>query len=129
MTKSEMEEYRERVSARLSQLSPFLQSYAIGDFSETIEFPEEEDEFTELLVGLTLMVDDIKEMIQEKEDTITKLRRTEEALSQSEAMWRSVVENAPGIIMTVDRDRTIRFINRTVPGLTPEEVIGRSVDD
>jgi PAS domain S-box-containing protein len=129
MAKSEMAAYRDRVSARLSQLSPFLQSYALGDFSQTIEIPEEEDEFTELLVGLTLMVDDIKEMIQEKEHTITRLEQAEEALSRSEAMWRSVVENAPGIIMTLDRDRRILFINRTVPGLTPEVVIGTSVDD
>ena len=64
MTKSEMEEYKDYVSARLSQLSPFMQSYALGDFSESIEIPEEEDEFTELLVGLTLMVDDIKEIVK-----------------------------------------------------------------
>ena len=56
MTRSEMGEYKEHVSARLSQLSPLMQGYALGDFSETFEIPEEEDEFTELFVGLTLMV-------------------------------------------------------------------------
>ena len=68
MTKSEIEKYKEYVSGRLGQLSPFLQSYALGDFSETIEIADEEDEFTELLVALVLMVDDIKELIRERAD-------------------------------------------------------------
>ena len=77
MAKTELKQYREYVSARLSELSPLLQNYAVGDFSENIQIPEEEDEFTELLVGLTLMVDDIREMIAEKEDTITRLEKME----------------------------------------------------
>ena len=82
MARSGLEEYREYVSARLSELSPFLQSYALGDFSETIGIPDEEDEFTELLVALVLMVDDIKELIRERESTITKLKRAEEEREQ-----------------------------------------------
>jgi PAS domain S-box-containing protein len=40
-----------------------LQKYATGDFSESIQIPEKEDEFAEILVGLSLMVDDIRELI------------------------------------------------------------------
>ncbi len=60
---------------------------------------------------------------------ITERKRAEEALRQSEEKWRSLVENAPDIIITLDPDGTILFINRTVPGLTPEESIGTSVYD
>ena len=93
MTKPEMTEYREYVSAQLSELSPLLQNYALGDFSENIQIPEEEDEFTELLVGLSLMVDDIREMMQEQADTIAKLQQAEKALRESETRYRTLFEN------------------------------------
>ena len=104
MAKSDLEKYKAYVSTRLIYLSPFLQNYALGDFSESIDIPEEEDEFTELLVGLTLMVDDLKEMIQEREDTIAKLVQAEHALHESESNFRAIAENAyDGILIGVGK--------------------------
>jgi len=53
-------------------------------------------------------------------------KRLEEALKDSEERCRSLVENAPNIVIVVDREGVIQFINRTVPGLSAEEVIGKS---
>ena len=64
MSKSELEQYKEYVSTRLGQIMPMLQEYAMGDFSRSIEIPEKEDEFTELVVGLSLMLDDIVELVK-----------------------------------------------------------------
>lgn len=49
------------------------------------------------------------------------------ALEESEARWRSLVQNMPNIVMIVDRDGILQYINRTVSGLTSEEVIGTSM--
>ena len=73
MPKSDLDQYKYDVTKRLKELTPFLSNYATGDFTENIEIPDEEDEFTELLVGLSLMIDDVREMIQNQEDTIAKL--------------------------------------------------------
>lgn len=59
---------------------------------------------------------------------ITARKRAEEALRESEERWRSLVANAPGIIMTVDRGGTILSINRTVPGYRVEDTVGTSID-
>lgn len=43
---------------------------------------------------------------------ITRRREAEEALRESEERWRSLVENAPDYVMTVDRNGRILFVNR-----------------
>jgi PAS domain S-box-containing protein len=60
---------------------------------------------------------------------ITDYKNAEKALKKSEERWRSLAKNAPNIIIVVDRDGTIEFINYTVPGFTVEETIGTKVYD
>ena len=57
---------------------------------------------------------------------ITERKQAEEALRESEGKYRSLIENAPNIIMTLDCDGIILSINRTVPGLSPNDVIGKN---
>lgn len=59
----------------------------------------------------------------------TRSKPAERDLRGLEEEWRSLVENIPDIVMTVDADGTILFINRTLPGLTVEKAIGTSVYD
>ncbi len=54
-------------------------------------------------------------------------KEVEHALRESEEKWRSLVENAPNMIMNVDPEGKIQFINRTVPGFTVDEIIGTTV--
>ncbi|MFA5137879.1 MAG: PAS domain S-box protein [Elusimicrobiota bacterium] len=55
---------------------------------------------------------------------ITDRKASEEALRASEEKWRSLVESSGSIILIVDRDGTIHFINRTVTGADPAKVCG-----
>src|SRR3972149_2495084 len=51
------------------------------------------------------------------------------ALRGLEEQWRSLVENIPNIIITLDRDGTILFINRTPPGFTMKGTTGAIIYD
>jgi len=62
-------------------------------------------------------------------EQIAERKQTNEALRQSEEKWRTLVENAPDVIMTVDTDGTILFLNHTVPPFTPEKAVGTSIYD
>lgn len=42
--------------------------------------------------------------------------------------WRSLVENAPDIIILVNRQRNIEFINRTHGNIRPSDVVGKPYD-
>ena len=54
-------------------------------------------------------------------------RRAEEALRESEERFRGVAENAPDMIITVDFEGTMLFINHAMPGHSVEEYMGRSI--
>ena len=60
---------------------------------------------------------------------ITDRKETERSLRESEERWRSVVENAPNIIMIVDRSGRIDFINYMVSGIKVKDVVGKKMYD
>lgn len=58
---------------------------------------------------------------------VTESVRTERRLLESEARFRAMTESSPDHIMRIDLDRVIQYINKTVPDLTIEEVLGTPV--
>ncbi len=58
-----------------------------------------------------------------------RVRRRTTELARSEERWRSLVATAPDLILIINADGTIRYINRTVQGFQLENVIGRKAAD
>jgi len=85
--------------------------------------------WTEMIMSLIRSPDGKPVGIQGVTRDITERRRADKALQESEARWRSLVENAPDYITIVDKNFTIRFMNHPVPGVTQEDVIGKDVFD
>ena len=57
---------------------------------------------------------------------INKLKLAQKKLNESEELWRSLVETAPDVITTVDRQGKIHFINQSLSNDTPDQIIGKS---
>lgn len=126
---SEIEQYRQYVEQRLRELTLFLQKYAMGDFTASLEIPENEDEFTELMVGISLMVDDFREMMREKEDSIKKLQQAEKSLAEEHALLRTLIDNMPDPIYVKDEESRFLLANKDVAklmGTTPDDAIGKT---
>ena len=65
-----------------------------------------------------------KEVLSIVSRDVTERKRADQELRESADRMRSLFENSPDIIMEIDRDGKLLFINFTVPGFTKEEVIG-----
>ncbi|MFI5401606.1 MAG: PAS domain S-box protein [Planctomycetota bacterium] len=62
-------------------------------------------------------------------EDVTAQRDADGAMRHAEEVCRSITGSSPDFIMILDLDGHIRFINRTVPGMTVEDVIGTTVFD
>lgn len=58
---------------------------------------------------------------------ITERKKTQEKIRESEEKFRALVENAPDVIMTIDLENNIQFVNHIVSGIPKDQVIGTSV--
>ncbi|MBN1135698.1 MAG: PAS domain-containing protein [Anaerolineae bacterium] len=60
---------------------------------------------------------------------ITDHKQVLQALRESEERWRSLVENAPDIVVTVDREGQILFTNRGRLGRPADSYVGLNITD
>ena len=68
----------------------------------------------------------LKDSVKELKKEVAKHKRLAKALQASEKEWHSLVDNAPNIILIVDRKGIIRYVNHTVAGLDVESTLGTS---
>jgi len=57
---------------------------------------------------------------------ISERKRMETKLLQSEQRWRSIAENPFDLVVVIDRDYRYTYLNQPLPGVRPEDVIGKA---
>ena len=60
---------------------------------------------------------------------VTQRRQVEKKLKESDRNWYSLLKNVPDLILNLNCDGTILFINHAIPGYAVEDIIGRRVYD
>jgi PAS domain S-box-containing protein len=101
------------LGAPLQTSSGVLGVVAIKNYLGTTRISEQDKEtFTFLSTQIALAVE---------------RKRAEDALRESEARWRTLMENTPQLILTINRAGEILFVNRTFQGFSREKMLGKSI--
>src|SRR5690349_6531338 len=69
------EQYHDYVRQQLARLNTVFANASVGDFSEHLDIPEADDEFTELFTGIAIMLDVIREKIADAEYLNDELKK------------------------------------------------------
>ncbi len=90
------------------------------------------DELEAVTLGLNRLAEVIRSRSREHDAALASLRRSEQRirdLSESEARWESLADNAPDHIMIIDPQLRVSFVNHAPPGIAKAEVVGsRAID-
>jgi PAS domain S-box-containing protein len=136
-------------SMRLAEIILILQQVAKGDFSHNFEI-ESEDQFSELLVALNLMIADLREAKQRTEQDLQLQKRhnlelelkgevledTKKALSstmtdllKSKAKDDAIISSIGDALVVLSQDGKVVLVNKAfeqILGLEAKEILGRS---
>ena len=77
-----LDKYKKYVSGKLESLTPIFQKIATGDFSVEVELPQKEDEFTPLIVSLSIILDDLKKLDKENKEKQEILKKRVDELER-----------------------------------------------
>lgn len=108
-------DYQAYTRERLNALRTIFAKAAVGDFSENLSLPDTNDEFTELYMGIQIMIEVIRQQLAE--------------LSQQKEMYKTLVDHSPDIIARFDKKFRHIFVNSEVErsvGIPAATFIGKT---
>ncbi|MBN2391629.1 MAG: GAF domain-containing protein [Anaerolineae bacterium] len=121
-------ETQSRLIERQSRaLLSVVQSVALGDLDIKIDVPEGVEELSELAIGIEMMVDDIRTMLEEQEQaraeieasrqqleaTLEEMRAVQQRYIQQE--WSGYAATAPGYVYNADADAPQPLAKEALP--------------
>lgn len=75
-----LEKYKKEISKRLEEMVPIFQKIANGDFTSEVSIPEKEDEFTPIIISLSMLLDDLKFLDKENKSKTEELEKSKKNL-------------------------------------------------
>lgn len=120
MADQTLDEYKQNLRARLAALNTVFANASIGDFSHNVKIPEQEDELTEFLVGIQLMIEVVREKTAQLEAINAGL---EKVAAEREEFLQQIVNNSTNLFYIHDDKDTLLYISPQSQhyfGLDPE---------
>src|SRR5690554_5047376 len=122
---NDLEAYKKYVSEKLKGLTPIFARASIGDFSEDVEIPEGEDEFSELYAGIGIML----EVIQEQ---INSLKSAKEIAEEEKILDEAILESIGDGVVVTNKNLDITLMNQQaqiMTGFSSEEISSKRLFD
>ena len=146
MKKDGLEQYEKYVRGKLSVLTPIFARAAMGDYSNNLALPDEEDEFIELYTGVQVMIEVIRsqlaelntvnqsleEKVADLQNLINERKRAEEALQVQQLYFKQLFEQSPFPIVMLNASDAILDINNAFNHFfqySIDEIRGQQIND
>jgi signal transduction histidine kinase len=117
---NDLERYQRYVRRQLKSLAPIFAKAAIGDFSGQVAIPEKEDELTEFMVGVQIILDTIREKVKELENSLSQLQAANDIIAIEKARIEAILDGMGEGLVTVDGSWHTTYINEPAIALLGE---------
>lgn len=133
MSESELEHYRRQMKEKLDALYPIFAKICTGDYDVRVEIPDDDDELSELYVGIDMMLNvigkqfrDQKELNQTLEQKIAeKTVELRNQLDFSKTILNAISDMGEGLIIFEAESYRFTYVNKAFCDLveySPEEL-------
>lgn len=132
-----LESYQRHVQKRLRALRIVFARAAIGDFSKNVALYREEDDFSELYVGVQVMLEVIREQLKELKglnrdmrDKLSALARANMIIAQEKAQAETLLTGIGEGVVAADEKGKILLVNAAAIHMlraTRRQLVGKSV--
>lgn len=127
MTEEISEEQKIYLKEKLDKLIPIFAQASIGNFSQDVPIPDEEDEFAEVYAGIQVMLDVIRNKIRTLEEEMSTRAQIQADLLKKEERFRALIEKSFDAIILHDAQGKILYVSPSftkILGFSSEEILG-----
>jgi two-component system sensor histidine kinase VicK len=113
MASADLVAYKHQLRERFKAIAPIFAKASIGDFSRDVNIPSdvEDEQLAEFFVGIQIILDAIREKIDESESALTRLNSVNAELQNDKAVYHAILSSIAEGLVVVDKDERITLIN------------------
>ncbi len=129
---SQQNSTKTNLTEHLAKLLPLLEKIKGGDFSETIQLPEEQDDLTHVYEALQTLLQELSGKQKQLDEEIAANKQLQNAFYRQTQDLKALVDESPDIIVRYDRELRHVYVNPTVEkvtGIVPSSFIGKTNKD
>jgi signal transduction histidine kinase len=121
MASNDLQQYQKWLHKRLQALAPVFAKAAVGDFSGKVAIPPQEDELTEFLVGIQIMLDTVREKVAEFEASVHELQAANDVIANEKVRVEAILNSLGEGVLTVDNNWRTTYVNEPAVTLLGEK--------
>ncbi len=125
----DLRQIKEYAKQRVQEIAPILHKISLGDFSQKFDIPSTKDEFTELIISLDLMSDNLSELIEENKKKTNQIKKSKEIVEEEKAKAESLLSSIGEGLIAFDMKGNILLMNPAAEKLFKKtfiEILGKN---
>ena len=108
----EVEQYKRQLRQHVAAVAPIFANASVGDFTKDVEIPPQDDELSVFFVGVQIMLDAIREKVEESESALARLNVANNELQHEKAIYGAILSSIGEGLVVVDKDARITLMNQ-----------------